>query len=287
MSTEAVDVSADLVASSRRQRYHTAPTPALPPPPAGEGGEGEATHTCACGGPLPNPPPQAGGGGHRPRSLRQQRPETSPATHPDEMRPRSSINPCRPSQASNSGAGRRAQEGRASRAHRGRTCSDSPAWTSSAPGTPITKLTPAATSSASSASMSSWSASAWLVVAGRRLPIGRPKSLPQKMILQPGPHDLLAVEQIFRPDEADHAVDQQAGGERARHRIGARLQGLLVDAVMGVRRQRACPGPVSKYITLSPDACRGGARAPPPRAAASSARSIPKARLAACVPATD
>ena len=44
--------------------------------------------------------------------------------------------------------------------------------------------------------------------------------------------------QVFRADEADHAVHQQRR-ECARHGIGARLDGLLVDAVMRIGRQRA------------------------------------------------
>jgi hypothetical protein len=58
------------------------------------------------------------------------------------------------------------------------------------------------------------------------------------MILEPRPGDLLAVEQVFRADEADDRVHQQ-GREFPRHGIGARLDGLLVDAVMRLGREGA------------------------------------------------
>src|SRR5436309_2628837 len=53
-----------------------------------------------------------------------------------------------------------------------------------------------------------------------------------------GAGDLLAVEQVFGPDESDHGIDQQRL-EWTRHRIGARLERLLVDAVMRIGRERA------------------------------------------------
>jgi len=62
------------------------------------------------------------------------------------------------------------------------------------------------------------------------------------MILQASADDFLAVIEIFWTDEADHAVDEQRI-EGARHRIGPRFAGLLIDIVMGVGRQRrALPG---------------------------------------------
>src|ERR1700755_3407952 len=62
------------------------------------------------------------------------------------------------------------------------------------------------------------------------------------MVLEPGADDFLAVIEIFRADEADHAVDQQRL-ESAGDCIGAGLAGLLVDAVMGTgRERRALPG---------------------------------------------
>src|SRR3954469_16231610 len=62
------------------------------------------------------------------------------------------------------------------------------------------------------------------------------------MVLEPGADDFLAVEKIFRADEADHAVDQQRI-ERTGDAVSARFEGLLIDTVMGARRQRrALPG---------------------------------------------
>src|SRR6516164_1221297 len=62
------------------------------------------------------------------------------------------------------------------------------------------------------------------------------------MILKPGADDLLAVEEIFRADEADYRVDEERR-ERARHRVGARLERLLVDAVVRAGGKRAAlPG---------------------------------------------
>ena len=58
------------------------------------------------------------------------------------------------------------------------------------------------------------------------------------MVFEAGAGDLLAVEEIFGADKPDDAVDQQRI-ESSGDRIGARLHGLLVDAVMRRRRQRA------------------------------------------------
>jgi len=53
---------------------------------------------------------------------------------------------------------------------------------------------------------------------------------------------LLAVIEIFRTDETDDAVDQSGSKARAT-RVSARLAGLLIDAMMGIGRQRgALPG---------------------------------------------
>src|ERR1700722_1395771 len=103
---------------------------------------------------------------------------------------------------------------------------------SSAPGTPITKLTPAATRSANSG-----------VIGVADIDAHRhAHELAAKMIFQSGARDLLAVVQIFRTDKADDAVDQERL-ERARHRVGARLQRLLVDAVVRIGGERAAlPG---------------------------------------------
>ena len=58
------------------------------------------------------------------------------------------------------------------------------------------------------------------------------------MVLETGAGDLLAVVEVFRADEADYAVDQQRR-EGAGDGVGARLDGLLIDAVMRVGGQRA------------------------------------------------
>ena len=58
------------------------------------------------------------------------------------------------------------------------------------------------------------------------------------MIFEAGADDLPLVVQIFRADEADHAVDQERI-ERARHAVGARLQRQLIDSVMRLGRERA------------------------------------------------
>lgn len=50
-------------------------------------------------------------------------------------------------------------------------------------------------------------------------------------VFQPGTGDLFAVEQVLGADEADHGVDQQRL-EVVRHRVGVRLQALLVVAVV-------------------------------------------------------
>jgi len=50
--------------------------------------------------------------------------------------------------------------------------------------------------------------------------------------------------------KTDDAVDQERI-ESARDRVSARLAGLLIDAMMGIGRQRGAL-PVSKYMTLSP-----------------------------------
>src|SRR6266446_1849681 len=74
------------------------------------------------------------------------------------------------------------------------------------------------------------------------------EQLAAEMVLEPGTDDLLAVIEIFRADEADHAIDQQ-GIESARDRVGARFAGLLVDAVMSVgRKRRALPGLAIHHI---------------------------------------
>ncbi len=68
--------------------------------------------------------------------------------------------------------------------------------------------------------------------------MGRPSSLPQQVVFQPGADDLLAVVEVFGPDEADHRVDEQRL-VAPRQCVGAHLAGLLVDAEVGVGRERA------------------------------------------------
>ena len=64
------------------------------------------------------------------------------------------------------------------------------------------------------------------------------EQLAAKVILKPGADDLLAVVEIFGADEADHRIDEQRL-EFSRNRIGARLERLLIDAVMRVGGERA------------------------------------------------
>ena len=94
------------------------------------------------------------------------------------------------------------------------------------------------------------------------------------MILQAGADDLLAVVEIFRPDEADHGVDQQRP-EAARHRIGARLQRLLVDAVMRAGGERAALAGLEIHHVVADAAAvkRQRGRAAPRRAARDRCRS--------------
>src|SRR3974390_3730369 len=62
------------------------------------------------------------------------------------------------------------------------------------------------------------------------------------MILKSRARDLLAVEEVLWADETDDRIDQQ-WLEAARHGISARLQCLLIHAVVCVGRQRAAlPG---------------------------------------------
>ena len=64
------------------------------------------------------------------------------------------------------------------------------------------------------------------------------QKLAAEMVLEPRADDLLAIEQILRPDEADHRVDEQRI-KSARDAVGARFQRLLVAAVVRLRRQAA------------------------------------------------
>ena len=135
--------------------------------------------------------------------------------------------------------------------------------------------------------MSSTSASAWLVKQ-TSTPIGRPSSLAAAVVLQARAQDLLAVEQILRPDEADHAVDQQRL-EAPRDGIGAALQRLLIAAVVGAAGQRAALAGLEVHDLSRPprlSAHRAAAQGLL-RLRSSSASVMPKPRLAASVPAMD
>ena len=58
------------------------------------------------------------------------------------------------------------------------------------------------------------------------------------MIFEAGTQYLLAVVKILGANEANDRVDEH-GGEVAGNGIRARLAGLLIDAVMRIRRERA------------------------------------------------
>ena len=53
-----------------------------------------------------------------------------------------------------------------------------------------------------------------------------------EVVLEPGADDLFAIVEILGANETDDGVDEQ-GIEFARDGVGAGLEGLLVDAVMG------------------------------------------------------
>ena len=94
------------------------------------------------------------------------------------------------------------------------------------------------------------------------------EQLAAEMILQAGADDLLAVVEVFRADEADDGVDQQRR-ECARHGIGARLERLLVDAVVRVGRQRAALAGLEIHDVVAERAAAAAtARHRAPRAAA-------------------
>nr|GFD00855.1 hypothetical protein [Tanacetum cinerariifolium] len=68
------------------------------------------------------------------------------------------------------------------------------------------------------------------------------QQLAAEVIFKPRADDLFAVVQVFRADETHHRVDQK-WIEMPCDRVGARFAGLLIDAVMSVRRQgTALPG---------------------------------------------
>src|SRR3984957_20625648 len=57
------------------------------------------------------------------------------------------------------------------------------------------------------------------------------------MVLEGGARNLFPVVQVFRADETHDRIDQQ-GLKGSCDRVGARLEGLLIDAVMRAGRQR-------------------------------------------------
>ena len=81
------------------------------------------------------------------------------------------------------------------------------------------------------------------VLVGRRVvgvadvhPHRQAEQLAHEVVLQPGADDLPLVVQVLRPDEADHAVDQERV-ERPGHAVGPGLERELVDAVMRAGRK--------------------------------------------------
>ena len=90
------------------------------------------------------------------------------------------------------------------------------------------------------------------------------EQLAHEVIFQAGADDLPFVVEIFRPDEADDAVDQERV-ERARHAVGARLQRQLIDAVMRLGGKRAAlAGLEIHHVVRRPRRRRGGGGAPAP-----------------------
>jgi hypothetical protein len=66
---------------------------------------------------------------------------------------------------------------------------------------------------------------------------GQAEQFAAEMIFEAGAGDLFAVVQVLGPDEAHHRVHQH-GSELARDAVGACFEGLLVNAVMRIGRQR-------------------------------------------------
>jgi len=88
---------------------------------------------------------------------------------------------------------------------------------------------------------------------------GQAEKLAAEVIFEAGASDLLAVVQVFRADEADDGVDQH-WLKGASDGVGTGFEGLLVDAVIGIGRERgalaglevhdvAAGGSVSAYGT--------------------------------------
>ncbi len=113
---------------------------------------------------------------------------------------------------------------------------------------------------------------------------GQAEQLAAEVVLQPGADDLLAVVEVLRADEADHGVDQkrlEAPGDA----VGARLAGLLVDAVVGVGRQGAPLAGLEVHDVVADAAALERQRRLP--RLLEQRRVMPKLRLAASVPAID
>ena len=64
------------------------------------------------------------------------------------------------------------------------------------------------------------------------------KELAAEVVLQPSAKNLFAIVKIFRPNEADHSIDEHRR-KAACDGIRARLTGLLVHSLMCVRGERA------------------------------------------------
>ena len=110
------------------------------------------------------------------------------------------------------------------------------------------------------------------------------EQLAAKMVFEPGANDLLAVVEVLGADEADDGVDEKRL-ERARHRIGPRFAGLLIDAVVRPGRQRATLSGLEIHDVVAERAALQ-ATAPPARLLAA-IEVTPKERFAASVPAID
>ena len=67
--------------------------------------------------------------------------------------------------------------------------------------------------------------------------MGQAQQLATKVVFEAGAGNLLAVVEVFRPDEAHHSIDEH-GPEAAGDGVGAGFERLLVHAVMGVGRER-------------------------------------------------
>jgi len=65
---------------------------------------------------------------------------------------------------------------------------------------------------------------------------GQAQEFAAKVVLEPGPDDLLAVQEVFRADKSHDGVDQKRG-KGPRHGIGPGLHGLLIHVVVGIRRE--------------------------------------------------